>query len=235
MIEEYLRELRASLRTRRNETERIIAEAEDHLAQSVAAGRAAGLTEIEAQEAAISAFGSVSAMVRAHTTHRVRLRVLAADLGMAVWKLGWLSLLAFGVVQLGMALELRGIGLSHAHVIGVAPGQVLKGQPAPPGFAFPASWMPGWMLVLGLVLAVGYRLVRTRRPDPLGGFFPLVATVFFVAAIPVSLAAGSVNGVTKVQGGATAIVMAGLAVMYFARMAGSLIWQRTLIWQRRAS
>ena len=45
-----------------------MAEAEDHLRETAAAGVAAGMTEIEAQEAAISAFGSVRAVVRAHQT-----------------------------------------------------------------------------------------------------------------------------------------------------------------------
>jgi hypothetical protein len=49
LIEEYLRQLRAGLRTRPEETSRILAEAEDHLRESVAAGRAAGLTETEAR------------------------------------------------------------------------------------------------------------------------------------------------------------------------------------------
>lgn len=68
LIEEYLHQLRASLRTRPEETSRILAEAEDHLRESVAAGRAAGLTETEAAEAAISSFGTVRAVARAHQT-----------------------------------------------------------------------------------------------------------------------------------------------------------------------
>jgi hypothetical protein len=229
VIEEYLRELRAGLRTRRNETERILAEAEDHLAQSVAAGRAAGLSEIEAREAAISAFGSVADVVRAHLTSRVRLRVLAAELGMAVWKLGWLWLVGFGAVRLLVMLAMLRIGTATLHIAGAPPGYVLKPAPVPPAF------QAGWVLVLGLVLAAGYRLVRRRRPDPLAGFFPLVAAVFFVAATPVSLATVPVNGVIGTQGGAVFIAMVGLAVVYSARMAGTLIWQRTIIWQRRAS
>ena len=59
-VEEYLRLLRACLRTRPEETSRILAEAEDHLRESVADGRAAGLTETEAAEAAISSLGSHS-------------------------------------------------------------------------------------------------------------------------------------------------------------------------------
>ena len=71
-VEEYLRQLRASLRSRPEETSRILAEAEDHLRESVAAGIAAGLTETEAAEAAISSFGTVRAVVRAHQTRTAR-------------------------------------------------------------------------------------------------------------------------------------------------------------------
>ena len=65
-VEAYLDQLYVSLRTTPREARRIIAEAEDHLRESVAAGLAAGLTERDAQEAAISSFGSARAVVRAH-------------------------------------------------------------------------------------------------------------------------------------------------------------------------
>jgi hypothetical protein len=73
----YLRELSASLCMSRVERDRILAEAEDHLRESIAAGLAAGLTEAEAQEAAISAFGSVNAVVRAHERARTVSALLA--------------------------------------------------------------------------------------------------------------------------------------------------------------
>jgi hypothetical protein len=68
LIAGYLAELRASLRRLpRERTAEILAEAEDHLRESAAAGVAIGMTRREAQEAAISAFGSVRAVVRAHS------------------------------------------------------------------------------------------------------------------------------------------------------------------------
>jgi hypothetical protein len=85
LIEEYLCQLRASLRTRPEETSRILAEAEDHLRESVAAGRAAGLTETEAAEAAISSFGTVRAVVRAHQTPRGQAAAALGGLFMAIW------------------------------------------------------------------------------------------------------------------------------------------------------
>jgi hypothetical protein len=87
LIEEYLRQLRAGLRTRPEETSRILAEAEDHLHESMAAGLAAGLTETEAAEAAISSFGSVRAVVRAHQTPRGQAAAALGGLVMAIWLL----------------------------------------------------------------------------------------------------------------------------------------------------
>ena len=87
LVEEYLRQLRASLRTRPEETSRILAEAEDHLRESVAAGRAAGLTETEAAEAAISSFGTVRAVARAHQTPRGQAAAALGGLFMAIWLL----------------------------------------------------------------------------------------------------------------------------------------------------
>ncbi len=65
-IEEYLHQLRAGLRAAPHQAEVILAEAEDHLRETAAAGLAIGMTEREAQEAAISSFGQVRAVVRAY-------------------------------------------------------------------------------------------------------------------------------------------------------------------------
>jgi hypothetical protein len=61
LIERYLAELRARLHT--PGAVLVLAEAEDHLRETAAAGLAIGMSEREAQEAAISAFGSVRAFV----------------------------------------------------------------------------------------------------------------------------------------------------------------------------
>jgi hypothetical protein len=66
LIERYLAELRGRLRTSPEAAAEILAEAADHLRESAAAGLAIGMTKQEAQEAAISAFGSVRAVARAH-------------------------------------------------------------------------------------------------------------------------------------------------------------------------
>ena len=52
LIDDYLARLRAGLRTPPARTAEIVAEAEDHLRESAAAGRAAGLDEAAAQRAA---------------------------------------------------------------------------------------------------------------------------------------------------------------------------------------
>jgi hypothetical protein len=79
LIERYLAELRGRLRTAPQAAAEILAEAADHLRESQAAGLAIGMTEQEAQEAAISAFGSVRAVARAHR----RLAPAVADTAMA--------------------------------------------------------------------------------------------------------------------------------------------------------
>jgi hypothetical protein len=105
LIARYLSELRTSLRTR--DADLVLAEAEDHLRESVAAGLAMGMTEVEAQEAAISAFGSVRAVVRAHNrrSRQVLADLVLADLVLAGLKLGsagMFAVAASGVVALVM-------------------------------------------------------------------------------------------------------------------------------------
>ena len=83
LIAGYLAELRAGLWVPAAEAELIVAEAEDHLRETAAAGMAVGMTELEAHQAAISSFGPVRAVIRAHR----RRTVTAGDAVMAAWKL----------------------------------------------------------------------------------------------------------------------------------------------------
>lgn len=106
-VEEYLRELRASLRTPPEETSRILAEAEDHLHESVAAGLAAGLTQTEAAEAAISSFGSVRAVVRAHQTRRGRAAGVLKRLAIAAWLVA--GIVFTSVFALSLAMLVGGL------------------------------------------------------------------------------------------------------------------------------
>jgi hypothetical protein len=83
LIAGYLAELRAGLWVPPDEAELIVAEAEDHLRETVAVGLEVGMTELEAHQAAISSFGPVRAVLRAHR----RRTITAGDAVMAAWKL----------------------------------------------------------------------------------------------------------------------------------------------------
>lgn len=110
-VDQYLAELRIKLRLRGAERDLLLAEAEDHLRETVAAGLAAGLTRREAEEAAISAFGSVRAVVRAHRARHGKLAVLA-DAIFAAWKLGSAGLVAVGASGLIAAVMNSAFGRS---------------------------------------------------------------------------------------------------------------------------
>src|SRR5277367_3749424 len=99
LIGEYLSDLRAGLELAPDEAELVVAEAEDHLRETAACGLATGMTEHEAQQAAISAFGSIGAVVHAHASRPddfIRGRTPAAILGdlvLAGWKLAGTGLI----------------------------------------------------------------------------------------------------------------------------------------------
>ena len=94
-VEDYLDQLYASLHTTPRQGRRILAEAENHLREATAAGIRTGLTEPEAQQAAISSFGPVRVMVRAHTRQHPPL-AMASALAMAAWQLASIAVLAVG-------------------------------------------------------------------------------------------------------------------------------------------
>jgi len=176
LIDEYLRKLRASLRTPPHRTAQILAEAEDHLRESAAAGEALGLTERDAQEAAIAAFGPVRAVVRAH---RRPASAVAAELGLAAWKLAAIYLLAVAGAGIVLLLLFRVIGV-HA-----------DGPPDPVG----AVAGLGGCGIAGLALLAGYLRARRsqrrrgrRAPEALlGGYFPLVTAIFMLPSGPVAV------------------------------------------------
>jgi hypothetical protein len=125
-IEQYLTQLRTRLRVPRHEAELILAEAEDHLRETAATGLAAGMTEREARDAAISSFGSVQAVVRAHEVRQTGAAAII-DLGMAAWKLGSLGLLAVGASGLVAAGMNAAFGRSF---VGAAPAGARFGAAA---------------------------------------------------------------------------------------------------------
>lgn len=204
MIEQYLSQLRAGLRTSSAERERILAEAWDHLQESIEAGRAAGLTEAEAQEAAISAFGSVRAVVRAHR----RPRSMLVRVALAGWGLGGVTMVAIGASGLVAAVFNRLAGPSF-----------VGGAPAGTRFsdAHCKHWQAIWHVATcsraamlesssdavslrllagigGLLVLAGYLAARrvTRTRGPLAGPVPpvLVAGCFGTVTVGLVLLAG---------------------------------------------
>ena len=163
LITGYLEELYAGLRVPAAEAELIAAEAEDHLRETAAAGIAIGMTELEAQQAAISSFGPIRAVVRAHR----RRTVTAGSAAMAAWKLA--ALLATTVGVGGLA----GMGIFT---------YLLRSAPGGPGPVPTVLVVYAAMAVGGLVLLATRRLTGpgTPRRDPLSP--GVTASCFLVAS-----------------------------------------------------
>jgi hypothetical protein len=204
-VGQYLDQLRASLRT--PDAHLILAEAEDHLREAVAAGRAAGLTEREAQEAAISSFGSVRAVVRAHQARHGRAAAV-----MAAWKLTGLVLLAYDasvliayvVARTGApAVGLRAVPVAGGHGTWIA-ANITAGVAALP-------------LLAGYYLARRVHRRRGRAPEaPCTRSFPLLAAIWFGAAAA-GLIAAKISGSAPVPGPAIVVFLA-LAAAYAVRI-----------------
>jgi hypothetical protein len=239
LIEEYLDQLRAGLRTGLRaglwagppEAELILAEAEDHLRETAAAGLAIGMTEREAQEAAISSFGPVRAVVRAHHARRGWLAA-AGEAGLAAWKLSAILLLTSGVA----GLVVTAINTIWPRIVLLPNPQVC--WPCLPGRAFvpvlfgvSASLWLAWAVAAagGAILLAGcgltLRLRRRRgRGMLLGGLFPIAGVGFFSASA-LAFTTLSTNGVRSPATGLAAACLA-LAVGYAIQMARTLRRQR---------
>jgi hypothetical protein len=180
-IERYLSELRTRLRVR--DAGLILAEAEDHLREDVAAGRAAGLSEQEAQYAAISSFGSVRAVIRAHQPRWRRAVARLSGPALAVPRLAGLFLATFSITSLA---GLVSIGL-QAHAL-------------PPTVAIVSHIVPG---LAGLALLYATRPARRRSPGHLApaqpARFAAAATLLF-GVTTVALMALGVAGAVPLQG-----------------------------------
>jgi hypothetical protein len=212
-VEEYLRELRASLRTPPEKTSRILAEAEDHLRESVAAGLAAGMTQAEAAEAAVSSFGSVRAVVRAHETGRDRAAAALGDVTLPVMRLAGIFLLAsfaiLVVLLVLVAFRQPDAGTAHA------------GAADRPSAAL--DWWPDTGPA-GLVVLGGYYLVRRfarrrggrPRRMRLGGHALTVGAAGFAVATMTLMLLNSV-GVTFPGEATAAFGSLGMAVIYTVR------------------
>lgn len=202
-VDEYLSQLRANLRTRRAETMSILAEAEDHLRESVAAGLRAGLTETEAQEAAISAFGSVRAVVRAHRTRRGMAAAMLGGCAMTSSKLAGLFLLAFGLTSLAGLGYIKVSGQNTVPLTGTARHHLAAG-------------------IAGLLLLAGYHLARRFRrrgtravAAPASRYFPLLGVIVFGGGTLAQVLL-NISGTTR-PGGPAVIASLALAVGYAVR------------------
>jgi hypothetical protein len=196
-IAQYLSELRARLRVR--DAGLILAEAEDHLREDVAAGRAAGLSEQEAQHAAISSFGSVRAVIRAHQPRWRRAVARLSGPALAVPKVAGLLLTTFSITSLA-GLALFG----------------LRWHALPPTVAIVSHIVPG---LAGLALLYATRLARRRSAGHLApaqpARFAAAATALF-GVTTVALAAFGVAGAFPLVWPTVACLV--LAVAYAIRL-----------------
>ena len=215
LIGEYLNQLRAGLRVAPHEAELILAEAEDHLRETAAAAMAIGMTEREAQEAAISSFGPVRAVVHAHQTRRRRAAAVAGDAAAAAWKLASLFVLAAGVS--GLATEV-------SRAANPMPRPVVL-PAVDPFLAHLPGLVPVATTVCGAILLAAYRLVRRRRQRRGRSWgarpavaFPAVAAGFF-GALALALVALSFSGPGAGPPGLFIVAYLALAIGYAARAA----------------
>jgi HAAS len=174
LIAGYLVELRAGLRVPAAEAELILAEAEDHLRETAAVGMTVGMTELEAQQAAISSFGPVRAVVRAHH----RRTATAVDAAVAVWKLTALLATTVGTVGLATVFLLwhsRPAGPPGIQLVPVARGPVLT------ALAVDAAMIAGGLALLATRPLVARRLAR-RGVSGRDLLSPAVKASFFLLA-----------------------------------------------------
>lgn len=223
-IQQYLDELRLSLRI--PEVGRILVEAEDHLRAATAAGMAEGLTEREAQQAAIAGFGPVRAIVYAHQTRHGRVAAVLADLAIALWRVAAFYLLAAFLLGLDVLLR-SGSGCPGR----AASCKLFTLVPETSALAALISWAATGAAGLALLAAYfAVRRVQRRRGRvwsvPLGGYFPLAAVI---ASVAVGVGVLLLYTTTHVAFGPwSAIIIyaaVGLAVTYGLRM-GRMLWNQ---------
>ena len=202
-VQQYLDQLRVSLRS--PDAGRILAEAEDHLREGTAAGLAAGLTEAEAAQAAISGFGSVRAVVRAHQTRRGRAAAVLGGLAVASSKAAGLFLAAFSVTSL---VSLASLEMSM---------RITTANLWPAVAEHAAAGIAGLLLLAGCHLVHRFGRGRGRAAATRSGsMFPLVAVILFGAAAT-ALVVLKVSDAARV-GGPPILACLALAAGYAVRM-----------------
>ncbi|MGH3153704.1 MAG: HAAS signaling domain-containing protein [Streptosporangiaceae bacterium] len=157
LITGYLAELGAGLRVPPGEAELIMAEAEDHLRETAATGLAVGMTELEAAKAAISSFGPVRAVIRAHR----RRAVTPAAAALAGWKLAGLLAATVGAGGLATVLWLH-FDPGWAPGVRVVTAGLSLCQCAPK-MAMPVTGPAVTVLTCAAMAAGGVALLATRR------------------------------------------------------------------------
>lgn len=254
-VEEYLDQLYAKLHVAPREGRRILAEAEDHLREAVAGGLAAGLTHREAQEQAISAFGPVSAVVRAHEARRGRpaVAVLLGDLTMSGWLLLLVGLIAVGASGLVAAImnaalgprfvagnpDASGLSAAACHgYLALWPAAHSCAQAVMLEISSDAVSLRGAGGIAGLILLAGYLLARRWHPRTVlpDAFVPTVAVSLFGAAGAV-LAWLTIHHRLGVLGAApgTGLQLSGAIVALVAAAASAWPLQRALLRKARRS
>ena len=201
LIAGYLAELRAGLWVPAAEAELIVAEAEDHLRETAAVGMEIGMTELEAHQAAISSFGPVRAVIRAHR----RRTVTAGDAVMAAWKLTGLlaSIVGAGGLAAIFLLHSPPVWTTGVHAVQDGPGVCqcsfdMVPVTSPAVMALPyAAMAAGGLALLAIRQLATRRLARrgTSSRDPLS---PAVTASFFllVTALLFALNLSGVGAVT---------------------------------------
>jgi hypothetical protein len=223
-IQRYLDQLRLSLRI--PEVGRILVEAEDHLRAATAAKVADGLTQQEAQQAAIAAFGPVHAIVYAHQTRNGRIAAMLADQAIAAWRVIACFVLFAFAIELQEFLD-RPVPMSCTGLDPCGLGPVAARTTA----ASIVEWAVTGAIGLAMVAAYfAVRRFQRRRGRvwsvPLGGFFPLGMVVVWVAIGVAILLLETTHTAQSVPGLGLVIFLAlGMTITYGWRMLRMLLQQ----------
>jgi len=198
LITGYLAELGAGLWVPADEAELILAEAEDHLRETAAVGMEVGMTELEAQQAAISSFGPVRAVIWAHR----RRTVTARDLALAAWKLTALLATTVGAGGLAAVFLLHSplVWATGVRAVQDGPGVCQCSISMVPITGAAAMALPFAALAAGgLALLATHRLATHRLAARRLALSPAVTASFFllVSALLFALDVSGVGGVTQ--------------------------------------
>jgi len=210
LIAGYLAELRSGLWVPAAEAELIVAEAEDHLRETASVRMAIGMTELEAYQAAISSFGPVRAVIRAHR----RRNVTAGDAVMAAWQLTGLLATTVGAGGLAAVFLLHSplAWATGVRMVQDGPGVCQCSISAVPITGPAVMALPFAAMAAGGLALLATRRLATRRLGRRGtsGRDPVSSAVtagFFllVTALLLALNVSGVGAVTQMGGWTTPI------------------------------